>query len=77
MHIGQVSDHVGEHTAGNLVNQRLSVCSKALGVELAIVDVLLLDGLEIIVDLVDDLLIQSGVDAVLLESVEHCLCRRL
>ena len=54
LHIGQVRDHVGEHAAGNLVDERLRVGRHGLGADAAGIDVLLLDGLEVIVDLVDD-----------------------
>ena len=73
MHIGQVGDHVGQHAAGDLVDQGLGIGAHGLGVDAAVVDVLLLHGLEVIVDLVDDLLIQAGLNAQLAEGVVNGL----
>ena len=58
---------------GTFVDQRLRVGRHGLGVDAAGVDILLLDGLEEVVDFVDDLLVQTRLDAVLTECIEHRL----
>ena len=73
MHIGQVCNHVGQHTAGNLVHQSLCIGAHALGVDGLVVDVLLLHGLEEAVDLVDHILVQAGLNAHLGQSIVDAL----
>lgn len=73
----ELSDEVGEHAAGNLINEGVGLGREHVGVEQAVVGELILDGQEVVVDLFQLLGVHAAVVAHLRERIHERLSRRL
>ena len=73
----QLAYHVGQHTAGNLITQRIDVNTKYLGAHQAGCDAFLTVRTEVVRDLRQNFLIISCIVLGTLKGLHHNLCRRL
>ena len=75
--IGQLLDHVGKHAARYLIQHGTDVNTQNLGAEKAVLDALLTIRCEVIGDLLQKLLIKTGIVRCSAECLNHNVGRRL